>query len=663
MTPQSPFTVEQHVGLRRLSNLAVSPDGTWLAATLQRLDRHGSRYLSDLWRIPLNGDEPLQLTRGDSRDTAPCFRHDGALGFLSNRTPAETGNGEHDEDRSQIWLLAAGGGEPLQLTDEPLGIQQFRFARSVDRLVYLAPVLADVEYAQQRETADARRKHGANARHFTRQPVRHWDHWLHENADMANIHLVGCSAEGENRIDLTPEARREFSIEPDFDLTADGQHVVITAATPAADREEDTSLQLIDLENNVTRPIWAQAGSNIESPRFSPDGQQLAAVSSVRSAIHAPCPRLQLISVATGDCRELAGAWDCWPALQDWSRAGDALLVTADDDGVTPLFRVGVANGEVQQISDRSGSHQACIALADGGAAGIRSTLLQPPEPFLINAGGNGLAPLPGGLSGFETPDWAETESLSCTSSDGAPIQSWLIKPRGASAALPTLLWIHGGPMGMSGDLWHWRWNPLVFVALGYAVVQPNPRGSTGFGQEFIQGIWGNTWGGQCFQDLMAVTDAISVRPDIDAERIMAMGGSFGGYMSNWIGTQTDRFRCLVTHASIVNMATFTGVTDHPAWWYLEMGGEDPYRNPESFDRYAPWRQVDKWRTPTLIIHGERDYRCPVSEALMLFEALLVHDVDAELLLFPDECHFIEKPPNIIAWYSRIAEFLSRHMG
>jgi dipeptidyl aminopeptidase/acylaminoacyl peptidase len=224
------------------------------------------------------------------------------------------------------------------------------------------------------------------------------------------------------------------------------------------------------------------------------------------------------------------------------------------------------------------------------------------------------------------------------------------------------LLWIHGGPIGMSGDAWHWRWNPLLAVAAGYTVVQPNPRGSTGFGQEFVQGIWGNVWGDQCFKDIMAVTDALAQRADVDASRIMAMGGSFGGYMTNWIGTQTDRFKCLVTHASIVTMANFTGVTDDPAFWYMFMGGENPYSDMLAFDRYAPIRHISNWKTPALIIHGEQDYRCPVSEGLMLFEALQYHGVDSELLVFPDENHWIMKPKNIVAWYDNVLRFVGTHM-
>ena len=204
-------------------------------------------------------------------------------------------------------------------------------------------------------------------------------------------------------------------------------------------------------------------------------------------------------------------------------------------------------------------------------------------------------------------------------------MQYFVVKPKNAQGRLPTLLWIHGGPIGMTADAWHWRWNPMLAVAQGYAVVQPNPRGSTGFGQQFVQGIWGNVWGDQCYKDLMAVTDAVAARTDVDPNRMMAMGGSFGGYMTNWIGTQTQRFKCLITHACVTTMAQFTGTTDHPAWWYLEMGGEDPYADPDAYDRYAPIRHIKQWKTPALIIHGEKDYRCPIGEGLNLFEALQYH--------------------------------------
>jgi len=240
-------------------------------------------------------------------------------------------------------------------------------------------------------------------------------------------------------------------------------------------------------------------------------------------------------------------------------------------------------------------------------------------------------------------------------------VQSFLVRPRGAARA-PLLLWIHGGPVGQNADGWHWRWNPVVMASAGYAVLLPNPRGSTGRGQAFIEGVWNNRWGAACYRDLMAVTDAVAVRPDIDGARMAAMGGSFGGYMTNWIGGHTDRFRCLVTHASVYHFSSFHGTTDEPAFFALELGGT-PYGDREAFERYSPHTGAAAWKSPTLILHGEKDYRCPVSEALLLFEALQMHGVESELLVFPDENHWILKPRNSRQWYATVEAFLSRHLA
>src|SRR5437867_4118459 len=301
------YSVHDHIQLKRVSSIAASPDGGWLAVVVERLDRDGAKYVSDIWKVPTDGSTPTRLTRGDTKDTAPGFRRDGALGFLSNRQPNEIKPDEDAEKRMQVWILPAGGGEPQQLTDEPLGIESFQFARNADRFVALAPVIPGIPHDKQREAASERAKKGPSMRRYMQQPVRHWDHWLHENTDLANTHLIAYSADGKHRADLTPDAKREFAIEPQFDVSTDGGLVAVTRQTPGADRVLDTTILVIEIDTNKQTVFGAATNVSNDPVYFSPDARTLATVRAFRSPQAVIRPLLTLIDIASGEERTLAG--------------------------------------------------------------------------------------------------------------------------------------------------------------------------------------------------------------------------------------------------------------------------------------------------------------------------------------------------------------------
>ena len=671
------FTVDRLIALPRVGNVAPSPCGTWVAAAVQRLDLDGAKYVSDLWKIPLDpAQTPEQLTRGDCKDTAPCFRHDGALAFLSNRKPNDRKPDDDADKRMQVWLLPAGGGEPMQLTDEPLGVDAFHCAAHAPRLVLMTPVLPGVAPDAQRATLAERNKQGPSAMRYTRQPVRYWDHWQSDEARGPHTHFILIEADGSRR-DLTPDAVRQLAVEPGFDLSADGRRAVCTWTSVGVDRIENKALRVFDLDAGTDRLIGVESQVSYEGPKFSPDGAQIAVLRDVRVAHHAPMLRLALFDAASGARTDIAPDWDTWPQVFGWTADGKGVLAGADLRGRSAVFRVEVASGRVDLIA-ADGSFTEVSALDAKRIVGVRSRIAQPPEVFVAKLDDappvrvNGTAsttvalhavPASQLLARLTAPTLpaVSIEELDIPSTDGTPIHTFLLKPAGAQGKLPLVMFIHGGPVSAFGDGWHWRWNPLLLIERGYAVALPNPRGSTGYGQAFIEGIWNNTWGGQCYADLMAVADALERRPDIDPARTAAMGGSFGGYMTNWIGGQTDRFKCLITHASVYWMQAFTGTTDHPPFWFYELDA-NPDTPADVFDRYSPHRFARNWKSPVLILHGEKDYRCPVSESLMLFEALQERGVASELMIFPDENHWILKPRNIAAWYDAVGEFLDRHL-
>ena len=633
-----PFDVRDLIALRRVTSFDASPDGTWLAVAAQEHDEERGRYRSSLWRVPRDGSEPQRLLAEGFEASAPCFRSDGSLAFLSDRDPENLDEAPEKGSPSQVWVWRDGTLE--RLTDEALGVSAFRCARQGDRMVLVVPYVEGVPRDAQRERAKVRKEKGPSVLRYTDLPVRFWDHWVPE----AVPHFVVVDASG--RHDLTPEAAGAYR-NASWDLSADGSTLVSTHQRMGVHRLPVEAVEVFDLARRTSVLLRDEDDLSHGPLCVDATGQRIA-VSTTRWHEGRTAPDALWVGSVSGE----GMVWDDGERVQLHPSAfdGDTVVCTADIDGDTAVYRVTAPgpDGGAVRVSGPGSWGSLC---ARDPRLGVHHGTLHPPEVAHLEDG-----PITS-LAG-DVPEATVTHHHTPVS-DGAEVAWWLVRPKGAEGPLPTLLWIHGGPIGAWGDQWHWRWNALVMADAGWQVVLPNPRGSTGYGQPFIDGIWGNTWGARCFDDLMDLTDVLEADERVDAQRIVAMGGSFGGYMTNWIGTQTDRFAALITHASLFSFGTFYGTTDLPAFW-RHMLGSDPWSDRAAFERYSPDRHIAGWRTPVLVIHGEKDYRVPISEALFLFEALRAHDVDAELLVFPDENHWVLKPPNIEAWYDAVTDFLTR---
>jgi dipeptidyl aminopeptidase/acylaminoacyl peptidase len=394
---------------------------------------------------------------------------------------------------------------------------------------------------------------------------------------------------------------------------------------------------------------------------FSPDGRKVALMVERRvekgSAVD---QRLAVLHLDGGELHDAAPGWDRWPsAAPVWTPDGRALLVVADDHGRAPVWRIDLDTRTAARLTTDDAAYSDLQLSRDGSRLfALRSTIAGPPAPVRLDPAAPDQSPQP--LRGpVEAPPVPGTVTEVRTSADdGTTVRGWLALPSGTDSEhpAPLLLWVHGGPLG-SWNNWSWRWSPWLAVARGYAVLLPDPALSTGYGVEAIRRGWGR-WGAESYTDVMAITDATVARDDIDAERTAAMGGSYGGYMANWIAGHTDRFRGIVSHAGLWALDQFGPTTDAYYYWRREM-------TPQMVEDNSPSRFIDQIRTPMLIIHGDRDYRVPVGEALRLWAELTERAAGSEgapahrFLLFPDENHWILKPQNAKIWYETVFAFLA----
>ena len=662
-TPETPFTdLDDYLALRRLGGLALSPDGIRLVTTVAARTPDGKRFSTSLWEVDPGGQRPpRRLTRSAPGEAHPAFLPDGRLLFSSRRPDAEAKPDEDSEDRAALWLLPEAG-EARQVVRRGGAVGDVAVARDSGHVAFTASTLPGTDTVEDDEKRrQARKDAGVTAILHESHPVRYWDHDL--GPDESHVLFSEPAPVGDGRLtavrDLTPDA--SGNVGEGLAVSPDGRTVVVEWRIDEGRAAHHGSFAIIDTASGERR-ILATDGLWLSDPTFSPDGRSLAYLQETLGDWDtAPRRTLQVLDLATDEAREVLPAdTTAWPSHPVFSPDGAFLYFLADEGGRAPVFRLDLGSRAVVRLT-ASGSYTDLVVSPDGSALfALRSAVDSPPTPVRLDSmredqeavallGPQADIPIPGTLTEVRT-----------TAEDGTPLRAWLALPSdaGADAPAPLLLWIHGGPVS-SWNGWSWRWNPWLMVARGYAVLLPDPALSTGYGHAFLQRGWGR-WGGRPFTDLMTITDAALDRSEIDQSRVAAMGGSFGGYMANWVATQTDRFRAIVTHASLWHLDAFAGTTDEPSFWHREFG--DPLQKQERYLENSPHLRAEGIRTPMLVIHGDKDYRVPIGEALRLWYDLGRFSVPAKFLYFPDENHWILTPGHVKVWYETVSAFLAEHV-
>ncbi|MFB9905790.1 S9 family peptidase [Allokutzneria oryzae] len=663
MTPdanQSAFDdLDAFVGLPRIEGLRLAPDGRRLVVGVALPDPEKARYTKALWEVDPAGQRPARrLTRSAQGESAVAFTPDGDLLFVSSR-PRQ--GGDDDQPGPALWSLPASGGDARVVASPAGGVRGVVVSRSGTVVLGSNLMPSARGFAEDEEIRAARRKSGVSVILHEENPIRYWDHDL--GPDRTRLLATQITEDAAELRDVTGHVGRALWDYSSWDISPDGGTVVASWAVAESGGSQRQTLVAIDVATGERRTLADDPTVQYGAPRVSPDGSQVAFEVSERSTPQAPGDCwIAVVPLAGGPVRHLTKDWDRWPHLACWTPDGSALLAVAADNGRAPLWRIDVATGEHTRLTPGDGAYSDVQVSPDGRwVYALRSAVDSPPAPVrLAMDGSSGVEPLlgPAEALGVTLPLPGRLEEITTTGEDGTPVRAWIALPDNASADAPAplVLSIHGGPV-MSVNSWSWRANPWVYVAKGYAVLLPDFALSIGYGLDFVKRGWGQ-WGGAPYTDLMAITDAAQERPDVDSSRAAAIGASFGGYMANWVAGHTTRFSAIVSHASV---------------WMLDTTADVEYEfrremTPESIDANSPHHFVDAITTPMLLIHGDKDYRVPIGEALRLWWDLAAR-LKAEdgsgphkFLYFPDENHWILTPTHSKIWYSTVLAFFDHHV-
>lgn len=692
-----PFTFEDMMKLKRVGAPVPSPDGKWVVFDAVDVDLEANTKISHLWIVAAAGGEARRLNQTPNHEERPRFSPDGKRLIWTSKAT----------DPTQIWMSnftpESGGldGTPHQVTNISTGADGGIWSPDEKNIVFVSSVYPDAkDDAENKRRDEELGKSKVKAKIFTKLLYRHWASYT----DFKRSHLFVVSADanasvGRDSVEPNTATPSDGSTEsrptnpansardltpgdhdvPPFNLggqdmysvSPDGQEL---AYTSNVDEVEATSTNneifLVPMAGGTPKKVSTSPG-NDNTPRYSPDGKHIAWRSMARAGFEADKERLFVQDRKSGQIRDLTEKFDRSVGSFAWL-TDDAIAFAAEDHGQSPLYSVLVTNNKTPERFRSIDMHADDLVFASGHLYFTRSSINSPPEiwrhledlnvPVIGNYGGNPF----GSVTHMNDAVLSQVsmqplESFTFKGAANDDVQGFLVKPPGfdASKKYPLKFLIHGGPQGAWGNSWSYRWNPQLFAASGYVVVMINFHGSTGYGQAFTDSISGD-WGGKPYEDLLKGLDYVEkTYPFIDKTREAALGASYGGYMANWILGHTDRFKCIVSHDGVFNTESAYGTTEE--LWFNEWEFKGPpWKNRELYRKFSPHLFAEKFKTPTLVVHGQLDFRLDVSEGFQLFTTLQRLKVPSKMLYFPDEGHWVLKPQNSRLWWKTVTDWVDQ---
>ncbi len=650
------ITFDDLISLGRIGGFEIAPDGRSVAFTVTWFDKEENTSDTGIYIVPIDGGEAWKFTESEGSDYSPCWSPDGkSLAFVSDR-----------EGTPQIWTIPSDGGEARRITDIPTGASSPLWSPDGKTISFTSNVYPGCEDMDCNGKMLEEFESGkVKARLIDHLLYRHWNSWREGRWS----HLFLTDVEGNSLIELndgrTDVPPISLGGERDYDFSPDGGELCFSMNPDelvAASTNND--LYIVKLPGGESEPITAGNLSNDNNPRYSPNGRFIAYRAQLTPGFEADRYRLMIYDRKNGKRKNLTENFDYSIANFAWGPKSSTIYFNTEDKARRSIGSVSIEGDDARILI--TGGYDTNLRIAPDGKHIVfsRQNVDHPTDLYIAKSNGGGIKQLTDiNRKILDNIEMNELEEFWFEGSGSKQVHGLLVKPPFfiEGRKYPMILLIHGGPQGSFGDEFHYRWNVQMFASPGYVVGMINFTGSTGYGQAFTDAISGD-WGGAPYTDIMKGVDYIVENFDfVDADNIAAAGASYGGYMINWIEGHTDRFRCLVSHAGVYNLASMYGATEElwfPEWEFEGM----PWTNKEMYERFSPHNFAESFKTPCLVVHGERDFRVPYTQGLEFFTALQRNGVQSKLLFFPDEDHFVRKPQNAELWWETIHEWFDEHL-